>query len=75
MEEVFARFKKELKSSNGNYVFKVDDGTKNTRYLVLTENESEVYIAIYPNNFKTNSAGRFYKDTMDEVLTLVEEYV
>ena len=28
MKEVFARFKKELKSSNGNYVFKLDDGTK-----------------------------------------------
>lgn len=72
-KEIFARFKKELKAVDGDLVFKADDGTKKTRYLVLIENEDEIYVAIHPNDFKTKAVGRFPKKDMDEVLFLVEE--
>lgn len=72
--EVFARFKKDLLLPNGEILFRKDNGAKGTRYLVLSENETEIYVATYPNNFRTNQASCFHRDTMDKVLILVEEY-
>lgn len=72
---LFARFKKDLAfEHNGEVIFKKDDGTKDTRYYVYTEKEKEIWVAIHPNNLKTNQIGTFHKDTMDEVLFLVEEW-
>lgn len=72
--ELFARFKKDLSLPNGEILFRKDDGTKGTRYLVLSSNNTEVYVATSPNNFKTNQASRFHVGEMDEVLFLVKEY-
>ena len=73
LTELFARFKKDLEKPHMFVVFKQSDGTKNTRYFIKTETETHIYVAVNPNDFKTNQCSIFKKDSLDDVLTIGEE--
>jgi hypothetical protein len=68
----YARFKDGL-YDDGEIVYKVDDGTNNTRYAVIDEGKDEYAIALIPNDIETNKVCMFNKKFENDLFVLSEE--